>query len=40
MEVKKRVNQVISEIRDERHRREIINKIVRIFQDVESFMEI
>ena len=29
-----------SDVRDRRHRREILKEIVRIFQDVENFKEI
>ena len=34
------LNQLFSAFRDRKHRRETINEIVGIFQNVESFMEI
>ena len=37
---KKRLKKQFSSVRSRRHRREVVNEIVRIFQVVESFMEI
>ena len=38
--LKKKLKEQFSGVRDRRERRKGINKILRVFQDVESFMEI